>query len=113
MIMALLRNSSPQALPKEVRATLATQYRLDDEALNRLRLLEKSGKYAGRRVRFIRIIDSSLLTTNPGSPLKYSTLDSGDFRNALRFEGHIEKGGLVVLSDRRSRQGEATGVSTR
>lgn len=113
MLRQLLRNSSPRELPKDVRATLASQYRLDTEILARLRILEKSGKYAGRGVIFIRIIDPTLLTTSPGSPLKYGTLDNGSYGNAVQFDGHIEKSGLVVINDRRSRQGQAAGVGTR
>ena len=113
MLKSLWRNSGPWELSKEVRATLTSQYRLDTEILARLRILEKSGKYAGRRVIFIRIIDPTLLTTSPGSSLKYGALDNGNHSNAVQFDGHIEKSGLVVINDRRSRQGQAAGVSAR
>jgi hypothetical protein len=113
MLKSLWRNSGPRELPKEVKTTLESRYRLDPETLGRLRILERSGKYAGRSVLFIRIIDPTLLTTGPGSSLKYSALDNGNHSNAVQFDGHIEKSGLVVINDRRSRQGQAAGVGTR
>ena len=112
MFRNLWHNSTPRELPKDVRAALASKFRLEEETLSRLRVLEKSGKYAGRRVRFIRIIDPTLLTREAASQLRYNTLDNGECRKAILFDGHIEKGGLVLIDDRRSRQGQpaSTGV---
>ena len=98
------RKTGPCELPKTVQNALESQFRLDSEAMGRLRLLEKSGKYAGRPVRFIRIIDSSLVNMDAKTSLKYSFLDDGNHKNAVQFEGHIEKEGHVLLHDLRPRQ---------
>lgn len=110
MLRQLLRKPGPSKLPKNICDVLASQYRLDTQAMSRLRLLEKSGKYAGRPVSFIRIIDPALLTTDANVPLKYAALDNGGYKNAVQFEGHIEKQGLVLLNDRRSKQNQSNAV---
>lgn len=110
MFRNLWHNSAPRELPKDVRAALASKFLLEDETLSRLRAVEKSGKYAGRRVCFIRIIDPTLLTKEADAQVRYSTLDDAKYSKAILFDGHIEKGGLVLVDDRRSRQGQAAGA---
>ena len=103
MIKNLLRNSKTRPLPEAVQTALKSQFRLDDEAVGRLRLFEKSGRFASRPVQFIRLVDSTRLTEDKKAPLKYSSFENGNHQNAVQFEGHIEKEGYVLLHDRRSR----------
>jgi hypothetical protein len=113
MFSQFWRNSGPREIPNNIREILESKYRLDSEAMGRLRLLEKSGKYAGRQVRFVRIFDMTQVPVNTPVPLKYCTLDSGDLPSAVHFDGHIEKQGLVLLNDRRARKGQANAVAAR
>lgn len=113
MFSQLWRNSGPREIPNNIREILESKYRLDSEAMGRLRLLEKSGKYAGRPVRFVRIFDMTQVPASPAVLLKYSSLDNGDYPKAVHFDGHIEKQGLVLLVDRRARKGQANAVAAR
>lgn len=101
MIKHLWRNSRPRELPEGVRTALASQFHLDSEAMLKMRLFEQSGSFAGRPVRFIRLVDSTLLNVDAKAPLKYRSFDEGTYKNAVQFEGHIEKEGYVLLHDRR------------
>jgi hypothetical protein len=103
MIKHLRGNSRPRELPEEVRTALASQFRLDSEAMLQLRLFEESGRFAGRPVRFIRLVDSALLNGDKKAPLKYRSFNDGSFKNSVQFEGHIEKEGYILLHDRRPR----------
>jgi hypothetical protein len=95
------RKQNDGDLPEAVQTALASQFRLDSEAMSQLRLFEQSGRFAGRPVRFIRLVDSTLLNVEKKAPLKYRSFDDGTYKNALQFEGHIEKEGYVLLHDRR------------
>ncbi|HZA25885.1 MAG TPA: hypothetical protein VFA32_25365 [Dehalococcoidia bacterium] len=102
MKLKLWESSRSQSLPEPVRKTLSTQFRLMPEDIDQLRLLEKRGRFAERPVRFIRIFDPALMENNSAATLQYDDLlNTYARRNALLFEGHIEKNGHVYLVDRR------------
>jgi hypothetical protein len=107
------RNSGPRELPNNIKDILQSKYRLDDEVMGRMRLLEKSGSYAGRPVRFVRVFDTTMMPDNPVGALKYSVMDQPDCKKAVMFDGHIEKSGLVLLNDRRARKGQAEAAAAR
>ena len=101
MLKNLWRNSKPRELPLDVQTALKSQFRLESEALGRLRLFGQSGRFASRPVRFIRLVDSALLTADKKSSLKYSSFENGNYGDAVQFDGHIEREGYVLLHDRR------------
>jgi len=102
MKLKLWESSRLQSLPEPVRKTLSTQFCLTPEDINQLRLLEKRGRFAERPVRFIRIFNPVLMENSGVATLKYDDLlNTYARRNALLFEGHIEKNGHVYLADRR------------
>jgi|SRR5919106_4281505 hypothetical protein len=105
MIKHLRRNTRPRELPKEVRATLVSQFRLDEEAIGKLDLFEEPGRFAGRPVRFVRLVDSTLRNVDTKARPKYGSFDDANYQKAVQFEGHIEREGYVLLHDRRPRQG--------
>jgi hypothetical protein len=97
----LFWKDSKPGLTKTIRDILISEFHLGPESLAKLRVLGMNGKYAGRRVRMIRIFDPSLSSKVQGSKLKYRDLQEGGERGALRFEGRIEMDGPVYLTDRR------------
>ena len=94
-------SSKPRQLTDAVRNSLVSQFHLGPESLDKLRLLGKNGKYAGRSVHLIRVFDPALVANGGAVPLKYQDLQEAADRGSLRFEGHIEKDGPVHLIDRR------------
>ncbi|MDA1271981.1 MAG: hypothetical protein O3A93_12110 [Chloroflexi bacterium] len=93
--------SKSQELTQAVRANLESEFKVGPESLAKLSSLEKNGKFAGRKVRFIRIFDPALISNSDGSKLKYQDFQETEDREALRFEGHIELNGPIYLADRR------------
>ena len=102
-------SSKPRRLTDVLRNNLVSRFHLGPESLEKLRFLGKSGKFAGRSVHLIRIFDPALASTGGTATLKYQDLEGASDRGLLRFEGHIEKDGPVVLIDRRPAM--ATGVA--
>jgi hypothetical protein len=101
MKLKLWESSRAQSLPEPVRKTLSAQFHLTSEDIYQLRFLEKRGQFAERPMRFIRVFNPRLIE-NSAATLKYDDLlDTYLRRNALLFEGHIEKDGRVYLADRR------------
>lgn len=102
MRLKLWESSRSQSLTEPVRKTLSTQFHLMPDDIDQLRLLEKRGRFAERPVRFIRIFNANLIESSSAATLKYDDLlNTYVRRNALFFEGHIEKNGHVYLVDRR------------
>jgi hypothetical protein len=102
MKLKLWESSRSQSLPESVRKTLSTQFHLMPDDIDQLRLLEKRGRFAERPVRFIRVFNPALMENSGAATLKYDDLlNTYVRRNALFFEGHIEKDGHVYLVDRR------------
>lgn len=91
------QRSGPQELPTKVRHFLSSQFRLDSQSAGKLRFLGKSGRFARRPVRFIRIFDPALIQIGQVVSLKYDDLEMDHHRKALLFNGHIEADGAVYL----------------
>jgi hypothetical protein len=83
--------SKSRELTGAIRTNLVSEFHLGPESLAKLSALETNGKFAGRKVRFIRIFDPALLANGNASTLKYQDLQEPGDRQALRFEGHIER----------------------
>ena len=71
---------------------------MDSPAAGRLRFLERSGRFARRRVKFIRIFDPALIVSGRVAKLKYDDLAATAHCKALLFNGHIETDGEVYLT---------------
>lgn len=92
-------------LTDRLRITLRSQFHLDENFLDRLRFVGKSGQYAGRRVRNILIYDPQRISG--GNKAIKGCHDLKNHRQAIMFEGHIDhRNDYVYLTDRRS--GEKT-----
>jgi hypothetical protein len=90
--------SGPQELSNQVRNALVSQLRVDSQSVTKLRFLRKSGRFARRRVKLIRIFDPALIEKGQVADLKYADLGMTDHRQALLFNGHIETDGAVYLT---------------
>jgi hypothetical protein len=102
MKLKLWESSGLQSLPEPVKKILSNQFHLTPEDISQLCFLEKRGRFAERPVRFIRIFNPALMENSDAATLKYEDLlNTYARRNALLFEGHIEKNGQVYLADRR------------
>ncbi len=86
----------PRELPEEVRTSLASRFNVDSDIIERAKLVAKAGQ---GHCRDIRIYDPSLMGIMNGAVKKYD--DLATHRQAILFEGRIEKDGAVYLADRR------------
>ena len=78
-----------QEMPAPVRKALEREFHLQPETINKLRYVEKSGTFAGRPVRLLRIYDPTQVSPAGKTIAKYADLVSQN--KALLFEGHLEK----------------------
>lgn len=102
------QSPKPKSVPEEIRNALVSQFRMRPQDIEPLRILRKSGKFAGRSVRYVQIFDPGSIKNGASRSLKFAQLDvGGEFRNALLFGGHVEKDGAVYLSDHRPKKARA------
>ena len=86
------QNAPPRKLSEQVQKVLTAQFRVEPEAMGGMRILSKRGQYSSRKVELIRIFDPALIENGDGVALSYRGLQDIDgHRNALLFEGRIEK----------------------
>lgn len=88
----------PQEVPTNLRHALVSQFRVDPQDMAKMRVLGKSGGFAHRRVRLIRIFDPGLMENGQAPGLKFDDLDMAGPRRSLLFNGHIETDGGVFLT---------------
>lgn len=98
MLGFLFGGSKPKAVPEAIRSALREKLGSDSRQLDQCQALERSGRYAGRKVRHVRVFDPRLLKGLTG-PVSYAVLDAQ--KAAIIFEGHFEQNGGLVISDRR------------
>lgn len=96
------QNSQSQVLSDKIQETLTAQFHLDQQSVYKLRCVQKSGQYSGRPVRYVRILDPEMVSSEVGATISFAQLSSDAERKALRFEGRIEKDGSVHMTDRRT-----------
>ena len=70
---------------------LKSQFVIEPQILARLRYLDKGGRMGGDSVRFLRIVDPTLINSG-ATVLNYDDLDS--FKDALLFEGQSGNDGF-------------------
>jgi len=94
----------PKAVAQSIRSAVTAKLGIDARQLDQFQTLEQNGNYAGRRVRRVRVFDPRLLQGD-ASKVTYSSLDRN---KAVIFEGHFERNGALVISDRRQAEGAPT-----
>jgi hypothetical protein len=77
---------------------MVSQFRVDPQTVDKMRVLGKGGRFAGRRVRLFRIFDPALIEQVPAIKLKFDDLDIAGRGKALLFNGHIEGDGGIFLT---------------
>jgi hypothetical protein len=97
MLWQFWQQSGPKELSGKVRNALVSQFKMDSRSVGKLRFLRKSGRFARRRVKLIRIFDPARSENGQVADLKYADLGMTDHRKALLFNGHIEADGAVYL----------------
>lgn len=100
MNLLFWKKCSQGGLSPSLRMTLRREYKLDDPALDRLCSISRGGRYANRSVRLVRIFDSTLV--RKGKIRRYDDIMA--HRQALMFEGHIERDGNAYLLDKRTQK---------
>jgi len=101
------RQKVSRALPAAVQVALTEQFELPPRVVSQLGYIEKAGRFAGRPVRYICIFDRTLVPEGGRAIRTWD--DVMAHREALLFEGHIERDGSVKLLDRRPlKPGETT-----
>jgi hypothetical protein len=98
MLWQFWRQPGPRELSDPVRKALQSQLQVDSPGSGGLQFLSKSGHYALRRVKLIRIFDPARIEQALLARLKYADLDLTNHLGALRFDGHIETDGSVYLA---------------
>lgn len=101
MNLSLLSGTKSRELNQEMRTYLSSEFHVGPESIAKLRGLEKNGQFAGRKVRYVRIFDASLVSNGDGSKLKYQDFQAINHRGHLRFEGYTDSNGTVYLTDQR------------
>ena len=91
--------STDVKLPESVRSHLATRFHLSTQVLANLRWVLKSGHFARRPVRFLRIFDVTEAQKKGKETFTYDEMQ--DLQEAVLFEGHLERDGSSHLIDKR------------
>ncbi len=79
-------------LSSGLQQVLIQEYGLASETVARLRVLERSSRYSGRKVTAFRVYDPAAVATKP--PSSFIDLDEA----AVLYAGHVEKEGQIVLA---------------
>ena len=95
---SIFGSSKPKAVPEAIRSALREKLGDDGRLLDQCQALERNGRYAGRKVRHVRVYDPRSLKGLTG-PVTYVALDTQ--KAAIVFEGHFEQNGGLVIADRR------------
>ena len=98
------RKPVAQELPDKVKEDLIAKFALEPGTVDKMRFSGKKGRYSNRPVQYFRIYDPDLISHGAPAKVKYEDfqLDMAGDRKALLFDGHIEKDGHVLLTDRRA-----------
>jgi len=104
--------SGPRELSDQVSKALQSQLRVDSQSADKLRFVRKSGHFACRRVKLIRIFDPALIKQGEVADLKYDDLEMANHREALLFNGHVETDGAVYLEHSARTKTAASLIST-
>jgi hypothetical protein len=95
-----------QKLSGQLKKHLIAQFSLDPQMVDKMRFSGKKGRYSTRPVKYIRIFDPLLVQDGKSATPNYDALvQVSGHRNALLFEGHMEKiddNERVFLTDRRA-----------
>lgn len=93
------KTSRDVKLPDNVRSHLASRFHLSSQVLDKLRWVLKSGNFARRPVRFLRIFDVTEAQRTGQKTFTYDEMQ--DHEQAVLFEGHLERDGSSHLIDKR------------
>jgi hypothetical protein len=89
----LLQKSAVAPLSGKVRYRLANERGLSHEDAAGLRMMEKSGRCAGRKVTLFRVFDPATVKATAGDVCHFGDLDD----SGMIYSGHTESDGQVVL----------------
>ncbi len=92
------RASGPTAVDETLRDLIMSRFELTAVDIDKLSVLRRAGKFAGRPVTRLRVFDPSLLNGELGDVRTYEQLDIQ--AQAVCFEGHTEKGRAIDLNAR-------------
>jgi len=99
----LWQKSVPRKLSEPVKKALTAQFSLDPQAVDKMRLSSRKGRYPDRPAEFIRIFDPALIENGESATPSYEEiLQTYGHRKALLFEGRIERNDRVYLNDHRT-----------
>jgi hypothetical protein len=113
MLWQIGLQSGPRELSDQVGKALQSQLRVDSQSAGKLRFVKKSGHFARRRVKLIRIFDPALIEHGEVADLKYDDLAMANHREALLFNGHVETDGAVYLEHSAGIKTAASPISTK
>ncbi len=102
------RSKGPRELSSDLRDAVVSRLKLDPADLDGLTCIEQRGPFAGRPVVHFRLYDPAALNGSVSNVARYD--DLGAEPQAVRFEGWVEKGGSMYVSDRRSPTGDVPGT---
>ena len=88
----------PKAVDGKLRDLIMSRFNLSVVDIDKLSVIRRSGKFAGRPVTRLRVYDPSLLNGDAGDVSTYIHLD--EQVQAVCFEGYDEKGRAMELNAR-------------
>lgn len=100
MGLTIWKNQGPKQLTQELKNLLVSRFRLDAQSISRMRYVERDEAYSQRMVRHIKVFDPTLACPESANPIKTYD-DTAGHKEAVLFEGHIERNGFIYLADRR------------
>lgn len=92
MTLLFWRGRGPTALSPKLRNAVIDRFNLTEKAIDALKMIQKNGRFAGRKVTHIRVFDPSIVS---GEVTRYGHLDG--LKQSIRFTGRIEQGGTLYL----------------
>lgn len=88
----------PAAIDSKLRELITNRFKLSTGEIDKLSVLRRAGKFAGRPVTRLRVYDPSLIDGDAAQVSKFLDLDAQS--QAVCFEGHDEKGRAMDLNAR-------------
>ena len=106
----LKRHSGPRKLPENVKNQIVAQLHVEQSQIDQMAYVEKKGTYAGRPVKYIRVLNPALIPNPEKGQLKYDHIKNLD--GASLFEVRVEQNGTMYITDMRPGQHKYSTPST-
>lgn len=103
MVWLLWHKPVAQQLTVRMKESLISEFTLNPLMVDKMRFSGKKGRYANRRVKYIRIYDPTIFASDESDSPGYDALGgASDNNGALLFEGRIDDNAETYWTDLRN-----------